>query len=60
MARFIPSVYRKKCLRDDDHKDELSPRPDPYNVRGLKGSWTRKETKRAVAVRWQTGRILGD
>ena len=32
----------------DNHKDELTPRPDPYNARGLKGSWTRKETEYAV------------
>ena len=34
MAQLSPSVLSKKCLRDDDHKDELTPRSDPYNVRG--------------------------
>ena len=49
MAWLSPSILSKKCLRDDDHKDELTPRPDPYNVWGLEGSWTRKETEYAVA-----------
>ena len=36
----------------DDNKDELTPRPDPYNAQGLEGSWTRKETKCTIAERW--------
>ena len=52
MAWLSPSVFiEKKRLRDDDHKDELTPLSDPYNVRGLEGSWTCKETERAVVVR---------
>ena len=47
-----PLSFIEKRLRDDDHKDELTPRLEPYNVRGLEGSWTRKETECVVVGRW--------
>ena len=49
MAWLSPSVFiEKKRLRDDDHKDELTPRSDPYIVQGLEGSWTHKERECTV------------
>ena len=52
MARLSRSVLSKKHLRDDDHKDELTPQPNPCNIRGLEGSRTRKEAECTVVGRW--------
>ena len=48
MARLSPSILSKKRLRDDDHKDELTPPPDL--LKALVWFWLIDETLSANLV----------
>jgi hypothetical protein len=52
-----PLRFIKKTLEGGRPQDELTPRLDPRYARGLRGSWTRKETEYTVAYQWRIDRI---
>ena len=49
-----PLRFIEKTLEGRRSQRRADPRPDPYYARGLEESWTRKKTKRAIAVRRRT------
>ena len=58
-ATTQPLCFIEKTLEGGRSQDELTPWSDPCYARGLKGSWTHKETKYMVTWRWRIDRILG-
>ena len=51
MARLSPSIFIKKRLREDDHKDELTLDRTPASGGGSRKVGLSKETERVVVER---------